>query len=159
MFTAIWACNEDNVIGDGEKLLWDIPEDLKWFKEKTLNQTVIMGRKTWDSLPFKPLPNRTNIVLSRQSLQLPDKVQLISSLEEIENIGTPVIMGGSTLYREALPYTTIIFRTLVRKPIKKSDNLVYAPEVPTEFKLLTETSWIVSAKENIEYKHQTFSRN
>ena len=61
----IWAQDENGGIGQDGKLPWHISEDLKNFKALTLNSTIIMGRKTWDSLPIKPLPNRKNIILSR----------------------------------------------------------------------------------------------
>ena len=61
----IWAQDENGGIGQNGKLPWHISEDLKNFKSLTLNSTIIMGRKTWDSLPIKPLPNRKNIILSR----------------------------------------------------------------------------------------------
>ena len=62
----IWAQDTNGGIGKNGKLPWHISEDLKKFKSLTYNSTVIMGRKTWDSLPIKPLPNRRNFVLSRQ---------------------------------------------------------------------------------------------
>ena len=64
MLGAIWAQSLDRVIGTGTDMPWDVPEDLKFFKEVTMGHPVIMGRKTWESLPFKPLPGRANHVLS-----------------------------------------------------------------------------------------------
>lgn len=70
MIRAILACDEDWGIGKDGDLPWPHnPDDLKWFKETTLNSTVVMGRSTWDSLPFKPLPKRHNIVISSQRLE------------------------------------------------------------------------------------------
>ena len=64
----IWAQEHDGGIGKNGRLPWHIPEDLKNFKKITLNSTIVMGRKTWDSLPFKPLPKRKNIVFSRNKI-------------------------------------------------------------------------------------------
>ena len=64
----IWAQDNNGGIGQANQLPWKISEDLKHFKKLTLNSTVIMGRKTWDSLPIKPLPNRRNIILSRNTI-------------------------------------------------------------------------------------------
>ena len=64
MLGAIWAQSVDGIIGDGEDMPWHLPEDLKHFKDTTSGHPIIMGRRTWESLPFKPLPNRKNIVLS-----------------------------------------------------------------------------------------------
>lgn len=79
MIRAILACDDDWGIGKGGGLPWpNNPADLKWFKETTLNGTVVMGRKTWESLPFKPLPNRRNIVVSN-TMKLQDNVEVIRS--------------------------------------------------------------------------------
>jgi dihydrofolate reductase len=65
MTKIIVACDENNLIGDGNKLPWNLPEDLKHFKETTQDSVVIMGKNTWDSLPRKPLPKRINCIISR----------------------------------------------------------------------------------------------
>jgi dihydrofolate reductase len=65
MATIIVACDENNLIGDGDKLPWNIPEDMKHFKETTSGHVIIMGKNTWKSIPRKPLPNRVNCILSR----------------------------------------------------------------------------------------------
>lgn len=65
MASIIVACDENNLIGDGNKLPWNLPEDLKHFKETTTGHVILMGKKTWMSLPKKPLPNRINCIISR----------------------------------------------------------------------------------------------
>tara|TARA_B100001964_G_C14091163_1_gene534851 strand:- start:425 stop:907 length:483 start_codon:yes stop_codon:yes gene_type:complete len=98
----IWAQDKMGGIGKNGKLPWHITEDLQNFKKVTLNQTVIMGRKTWDSLPIKPLPNRHNIVISR-SLQ--KNVTTYQSYNECikqlnkNNIEKAFIIGGRSLYK------------------------------------------------------------
>ena len=74
----IWAQEKDGGIGINNSLPWHISEDLKNFKKITLNKPIIMGRKTWDSLPFKPLPHRRNIVLSSLSM---NEVECYTNLE------------------------------------------------------------------------------
>lgn len=104
-----------------DRLLWHIPEDLKHVKEATTNYPIIMGRKTFASIG-KPLPNRTNIVLSRnKDFSVPEEVKLASSLEEALDIaresagGTKkiFIFGGAEIYKLALPYTNKLMLTLV----------------------------------------------
>ena len=75
----IWAQDKNGGIGKNGKLPWHISEDLKNFKKITLNSTIIMGRKTWESLPIKPLPNRENIVLSTT---LDDDILIFKSYED-----------------------------------------------------------------------------
>ena len=105
----MWAQTSDGVIGDGDSMPWHIPEDLAHFRDTTMGAPVIMGRRTWDSLPerFRPLPGRRNIVLSR-SLAAEDVpgAELAHSLESalVLLADEPVawIIGGGRVYREAL---------------------------------------------------------
>ena len=79
----ILAVSKDNKIALGGKLPWRIPHDFRWFKMNTYGETIIMGRKTWDSLPFKPLPNRRNIVLSKNTI---NNVEVYHNIDECINI-------------------------------------------------------------------------
>jgi len=97
----IWAQDNNKGIGANGKLPWHVPEDLQNFKKITTNSTIVMGRKTWDSLPIKPLPNRRNIVLSQK---IQKNVETFSSgkscikklkLEKTEKI---FIIGGRSIY-------------------------------------------------------------
>ena len=98
----IWAQDENGGIGKNGQLPWHISEDLKNFKKITSNSTIIMGRKTWDSLPIKPLPNRENIVLSKSSHH---NIQTYKSYEEclnelqIKNVKKIFIIGGRSIYK------------------------------------------------------------
>ena len=98
----IWAQDKNGGIGHDGKLPWHIPEDLKNFKSITLNSIIIMGRKTWESLPFKPLPNRRNIVLSKTKKL---ETETFRSLEEClnqlksENIEKIFVIGGRSIYQ------------------------------------------------------------
>ena len=67
MLRAIWAQNLMGLIGDGKSMPWHVPEDLQHFKKLTLGSPIIMGRRTWESLPVRPLPGRKNLVLSRRT--------------------------------------------------------------------------------------------
>lgn len=108
----------DNQLGLGYKgkLLAHIPEDLKRFKQLTLGHTIIMGRKTWDSLPKKPLPERKHIIITRQSCfdSTHEQVQVTQSIEnafelcEKEYAEKVFIIGGGEIYTLALPYADIL---------------------------------------------------
>jgi dihydrofolate reductase len=109
MITLIVAMDPHNGIGIDGKLPWHIKEDLKLFKERTLNHKVVMGRKTYESIG-KPLPNRENIVVTRnQSISDIENVKIIHNLEVFlsENEKTEeeiFIIGGAEIYQVALPY-------------------------------------------------------
>ncbi len=105
----IWAQARGGVIGKGGVMPWHLPEDLAHFKRVTLSHPVIMGRKTWDSIPprFRPLPGRRNIVVTRQADFDRNGALSASSLREAlqicENTEQIWIIGGAQIYAQALP--------------------------------------------------------
>ena len=105
----IAAVARNGTIGHGNALLWRLPEDGRWFRAQTTGCPVIMGRKTWDSLPerFRPLPNRTNIVVTRQrdwsaagALVTHDLAEAIAAAGAVPRL---FVIGGAELYAAALP--------------------------------------------------------
>lgn len=105
----IAAVARNRVIGKDNRLLWNIPEDMAHFKALTSGRTVIMGRKTWDSLPprFRPLPGRRNIVISRQADYPAPGAELAGSLEQALQLAASgeesiFIIGGEQIYRQAM---------------------------------------------------------
>ncbi|HEY4264115.1 MAG TPA: dihydrofolate reductase [Micropepsaceae bacterium] len=109
LITLIVAVAENGVIGVKGGLPWYIPEDLKRFKALTLGKPIIMGRKTWDSLPKKPLPGRTNIVVTRDSIFHADGAILAHSFDdavavaEREHPQEIMVIGGQAIFAAALP--------------------------------------------------------
>lgn len=108
--TVIAAVARNGVIGIDNALPWRLPEDLQHFKALTLGHAVIMGRKTWESLPpkFRPLPGRHNIVVTRDAHYRADGASVAHSLDEAVMVAasgdvTPFVIGGAELYRQALP--------------------------------------------------------
>jgi dihydrofolate reductase len=107
----IAAVARNRVIGKDNRLLWNIPEDMARFKALTSGHTVIMGRKTWESLPprFRPLPGRRNIVISRQTGYATPGAELADSLENALKLAstatTVFIIGGEQIYRQAMAVT------------------------------------------------------
>jgi dihydrofolate reductase len=104
--TIIVAAGENNAIGKDNKLIWHLSDDLKRFKNLTNGHHIIMGRKTFESFP-KPLPNRTHVVITRQSdYQVPNGVIVVNSLEDAidaaKNDTRPYIIGGGEIYKQAM---------------------------------------------------------
>lgn len=105
----IWAEARGGVIGDGGGIPWHLAEDLAHFRELTGGSTVVMGRKTWDSLPerFRPLPGRRNIVVTRDTGWAADGAHVVHSLADALVTSpdeTVWVIGGGEIYRQALPY-------------------------------------------------------
>lgn len=117
----IAAASENNVIGQGNRLPWNLPDDLKHFRELTRGHPVIMGRKTYQSIG-RPLPNRTNIVVSRDAQFQAPGCQVISSLDKalalVEQGQTAYVIGGGELYTQALPLANAIELTRVHTTIE-----------------------------------------
>jgi len=114
-FIAIAACSENYVIGLNNQIPWHLPEDFRWFKETTLNHTIVMGRRTFEAIG-KPLPKRTTIVLSRHGFTHPE-VQTFPSLDALYKSKLPetvFIVGGGEIYKQALPKCKNLLLTLVR---------------------------------------------
>ncbi len=118
----IAAIGRNRELGSRGNLLWHLPDDLKHFRELTVGHPVIMGRKTWESLPekFRPLPGRTNIVVSRQKGYPALGAVVVNSIEEarFESARAPgsgelFLIGGGELYAAALPFANRLYLTLV----------------------------------------------
>jgi dihydrofolate reductase len=106
MITLVLAMAENGVIGKDGTIPWRIADDMKHFKALTLGKPVVMGRKTWDSLPRKPLPGRVNIVVTHQADWAADGAVRASSfddaLTQAGNAAEVMVIGGGEIYREAL---------------------------------------------------------
>lgn len=127
----IYCRNQNKAIGNKGHLLYHIPEDLKRFKKLTTGHTVIMGRKTFQSLPNGLLPNRRNIVLSK-TLDNITGVEVFSSLEDAlkscEEEDEVFVIGGTEVYRQALPYTNKIYETFVYETGETPEADTFLPE-------------------------------
>lgn len=128
----IYARARNGVIGKGGVMPWHLPEDLAHFKQTTLGAPVIMGRKTWDSLPpkFRPLPGRRNIVITRDAQWRAEGAQRAGSLDEAIALCAGVerawITGGAEIYRLALPRADIVVVTEIDEDF---DGDTHAPEL------------------------------
>ena len=140
----IWAQARGGVIGKDGTMPWHLPEDLARFKRFTQGSPVIMGRKTWDSLPprFRPLPGRANIVVTRQDDWNENGAQRASSLRdalqiaEQSNPATVWVIGGAQIYAQALPLAQ---RVEVTEIAQAFDGDAFAPELGPE--------WLETARE------------
>jgi dihydrofolate reductase len=120
MINIIVAMSNNSVIGKNNTLPWHLPTDLKYFKDTTNGHTVVMGRKCWESIPekYRPLPNRKNIVVSRNKDYVAKGATVINDLEQIlssneSNHKQIFIIGGAELYKEAFKYANKFFLTQI----------------------------------------------
>lgn len=144
MISLLLAMDRNRVIGNKNDLPWHLPKDLKFFKELTSGQTIIMGRKTYESIG-KPLPNRRNIVLTRQTLQV-EGIEVINDLDELYkwNKEHPkeeyFVIGGGNIFEQVLPHADRMYITTIDESF---DGDTYFPK-------FSEEEWILTSQEKGE---------
>ena len=159
MISAIVCVDENWGIGNNGNLLVHIPEDMKFFREKTIDSVVIMGRKTYDSLPLKPLPQRTNIVITSTNNNRPDEEDTFfvsmeftkTYLDMLHN--SPVeyfIIGGGQIYKELLPYCECAYVTKVFRCYNKADT--YFPNIDNMPEWEIKSASEIKEHNNIKYQ-------
>ncbi len=118
----IAAMANNRVIGLENDMPWKLPDDLKFFKANTMGKPVIMGRKTFESIGSRPLPNRPNLVISRNAeLSIPGVLVFQSveaALATLEDVEEVIIMGGGQLYEQMLPLADKLYLTLIDADLK-----------------------------------------
>ena len=141
---AIWAQAANRVIGRDGRLPWHLPEDLRLFRETTLGTTVVMGRRTWESLPaaVRPLPGRRNVVLStRAGWEAPGAEVAGSLAAALAGAGGDVwVIGGASVYAAALPLADRLVVTQLAEPF---DGDTLAPELPP--------GWALDGEPDVEW--------
>ena len=156
MLSIIVAISKNNVIGNDNKLIWHISEDLKRFKEITSGKTILMGRKTFESLPGI-LPNRKHIILTRDNNFTVDSnaVEIIHNFDELLNMYSKseeevFIIGGGEIYKQLLPHASKLYLTKINKDFNGDTHF---PEINYEdFKVDHKSEIILDEKSNLEYQ-------
>jgi len=144
----IWAQENDGGMGINNDLPWHISADMKNFKKLTLNRPVIMGRKTWESLPFKPLPKRRNVVLSSKQISGVECYTSIDDcLTELKTETDIFVIGGAQIYKSFFPYANSLHITFIDEKTDGIDTYFPIPLsqiersfIRKESQLLTETA-------------------
>ncbi|MFH8796092.1 dihydrofolate reductase [Streptomyces sp. NPDC017941] len=175
----IWAQTPAGVIGADNAIPWRLPEDMAHFKATTLGHPVVMGRKTWDSLPprFRPLSGRRNIVVTRDPRWAAEGAARAGSVAEALNLAaepwqagaaaapdttpsepaapaTAWVIGGGEIYRAALEYATTLSVTEVDAAV---DGDTYAPTPDATWEAAEDTGWL-SSTSGLRYRIRTFTR-
>ena len=156
----IVAMSENYGIGKNNDLLWHIPDDLKRFKRLTTGHTIIMGKKTYESLPVKPLPNRVNIVISDVPGETFEGCEMAYSIEEAiakcPEDDECFVIGGGMIYKQFLEHVDRLYITLVHKNFTAD---TYFPEFNRDdWKLIEEESHKPEGNLDFSYTYTTFER-
>lgn len=174
MFDLIVAMNPVGIIGADCVIPWHVPEDLAFFRKMTLGKNVIMGRKTFAGLPSqKPLPNRTNLVVTRDEnlfeYAVPeatlDTVVKFIRMEDAIGLKEPAfVIGGGEIYQELLPHCDRLYVTIVFWKPDEDENqgFKYFPltlaQLMMEYALESETEIMISSKNGLNYKMMVFRK-
>lgn len=155
----IWAQTTGGVIGQAGAIPWRIPQDLAHFREITEGHAVIMGRKTWDSLPrrFRPLPGRRNIVVTHQRGWKAPGAEVEHDLLEALYRTSPFevwIIGGGEIYSGAIGFATELQVTEIDADIAGD---AYAPAIDKSWVLTADGPWIL-ARDGLRFRFRTYSR-
>ena len=161
MIAIIVAIGENNEIGYRNGLLWHLPADLKRFKELTTGHTVLMGRKTFESLPNGALPNRTNVVVSRNPDFSCPNCLVFPSLDDalIKLSGEPevYVIGGAQIYRQAMPCASTLYITQVHASFPEADS--FFPEIDlARWSKKREETFPADAKNNYSFTFYEYEK-
>lgn len=156
----IVAVSQNGVIGNDNKLIWHIPNDLKRFKSLTSYNTIVMGSKTYQSLPVKPLPNRRHIIITRDYSKVFDDCIMVHSIQEaIEKMNPETenfIIGGGEIYRQFMPFSDRIYLTRILKDFYGD---TFFPEIlQSEWIKTEETKVSDDPKCDFSYVFETYKR-
>jgi dihydrofolate reductase len=160
MISIIVAVSDDWGIGKDNKLLWNISEDMKRFRRLTTGNTVIMGKKTWESLPRRPLQGRKNVVLTDDPMEVIDGAVTAYSIEDAlskcEKGEEIFVIGGGSIYRQFMPVADRLYITHVHKNAPAD---VYFPEIDLRiWKIEDKEDYTTSDADGIPYSYIIYKK-
>jgi dihydrofolate reductase len=154
----IWAMGHNQVIGIDNKLPWHLPAELAYFKKVTMGHPIIMGRRTFESIG-RPLPGRTNIVLTRDRTFTAEDIVVVHSapqvIEQYSNLGAFVI-GGTQVYRQFFPVAERLYITMIEQDFEGDE---YFPEIDwSKWRLIDEHMGLQNEKNPYVYSFKVFDK-
>ncbi len=160
MLSIIVAIDQNNGIGKDTSMPWPLSDDLRRFKSITMGHTVIMGRNTWLSLPFKPLKGRRNIVIST-NMPKTEGCEIARSIEEAHNMVAneelAFIMGGARIYQQTIDIADELIVTHIHKAFDGIDT--YFPTIdPTKWEVKEQTEILFDENSGLEYQYVTYKK-
>ena len=161
----IVAVSENKVIGKDNDLVWHLPTDMKFFKDTTKGHFVIMGRRNYESIPhkYRPLPNRTNVIVTRQDDYKAEGCLVVNSVEEAIELAQkagdiePFIIGGGQIYKYAID-NNLVDRVYLTKVHTEIDGDTYFEDLDDSWKLIHTDLHSSDEKHPFAFTFQTFER-
>lgn len=159
MTSVIVAIDNNGAIGRRNDIPWHLSDDLKRFKAITMGHTVIMGRSTWESLPFKPLKGRRNIVVST-SMPETAGCEVVRSIEQACQLVKPdeqaFIIGGARIYEQTIDVADQLIVTLVDLTVADADR--FFPEIGKEWKVMEKSEKLHDEASGLDYQYVTYKK-
>ena len=162
MFISMWAQDRNGLIGKDGLLPWKVPNDMRFFREHTMNRILVMGRKTYEGMGKLSLPSRKIIVLTSQAdFKVEENAEVMHSIEELlayaKNCSEDIyVSGGSRIFQELLPETGIIWRTLIDATFE-GDTFIGEIDF-SDFDLVEEHVGIVDEENQYPHRFQKWKR-
>jgi dihydrofolate reductase len=160
MISLVYAQSKNGIIGADGGLPWHIPSDLKRFKETTLGKPIIMGRKTWESLPRKPLPGRQNIVITRQKNWSAEGADVASSIAEaLQLVGDApevCVIGGGEIYHAFMAIADRIYLTDVDATV--AGDTIAPPLNPADWREVSRCASLKGEKDSAYFTTRVLDR-
>jgi dihydrofolate reductase len=154
----IWAMGHNQVIGINNKLPWHLPAELAYFKSVTMGHPIIMGRRTFESIG-RPLPGRTNIVLTRDDTFTADNIVVVHAVDQVlEQYGHAgaFVIGGTQIYRQFYPYAERLYITMIDHDFEGDE---YFPEIDwSQWRLIEQTPGLHDEKNPYIYSFKVFDK-
>ncbi len=162
MLSIIVAQAENRAIGLNGDMPWHLSGDLKRFKALTMGHPVVMGRRTWESLPKRPLAGRRNIVFSQSADFAPEGAEVVRSVNELFNLlrdsdDEVFIIGGGRIYNMLMPWTNRLYITWVHKEFPEADTFFPTIDL-SEFTKVNETERMTDEKNGLEFSYAEYDR-
>ena len=162
----IVAVSENRVIGKNNDLIWHLPTDMKFFKETTIGHHVIMGRKNFESIPhkFRPLPERTNIIITRQTDYHAEECFVVNSIQAAlkiakeNNDSEPFVIGGGEIYKLALNQD-LIDKIYLTRVYNTFEGDTFFPELEECWKETERIDHLADERHEYNYSFITFEKN
>lgn len=161
MIACIWAQDEHGLIGKNNTLPWHLPNDLRHFKQTTINQAVVMGRKTFDGMNQKPLKDRLNIIMTKDRSYSNPNVQLAFDKADILELakhydGTIFIIGGRQIFEQFIDDADLLYRTVLHQTF---DGDIYMPPIDySNWQLHQSTAGTLDEKNSIPHTFELYIR-
>ncbi|MEG0497979.1 MAG: dihydrofolate reductase [Carnobacterium sp.] len=159
MIAFLWAQDENGIIGNHGTLPWSLPNDLQYFKKMTIDKAIVMGRKTFEGMDKRPLPNRMNIILTTDENYQADGVKVMHSVDEVMKFAKnyekdTIITGGTAVFKAFMPFADVLYKTIIHAEFE-GDTVIPAIDW-NEWKLVNSEVGLVDERNKYPHDFETY---